>query len=87
MRNESLSKKNRKYTIDEMIEILLLKENKETTCNNINNFLSFDKKISKDVVKRIWNGSTKIFQDELEEKNISYNEYLRIIAIDRKNNI
>ncbi len=84
----SISK--RKVSIDEIIEILLMKQRKNNnekvdkkiiSSTYASNYFSnrWNKKITVDIIKYIWSGKTKIFESEFEEKRMNYQEYLKII--------
>jgi hypothetical protein len=85
----SLGKRN--FIISEYIDILkwkLKKENKELIdgkkifSTTVSEYLSklWNKKVTNDVIKNIWSGKTKLFEFEFNNEDITYQEYLDIIA-------
>lgn len=88
--NEKISIGKRILLINEYIEILkwkIKKENSElledkSICStNLASYLAklWNKKVTTDIIKNIWNGRTKLFEFELENKEILYKTYLEII--------
>ena len=80
----------RTLNIDELIEIILWKEkqqnnekleDKKIFSTNLSVYLSklWNKNITNDIIKNIWQGRTKIFKIEFNDKKISYQKYLEII--------
>ena len=80
----------RTLNIDELIEIILWKEkqqnnekleDKKIFSTNLSVYLSklWNKNITNDIIKNIWQGRTKIFEIEFNDKKISYQKYLEII--------
>jgi hypothetical protein len=82
----------RTLNIDDYIEILQwkIKKNNGEKLNNkiisstkLAEYLSnlWNKKVSNDIIKNTWNGRTKLFDFELIDKSISYDNYLELIDI------
>jgi len=82
----------RSLNIDEIIEVLQwkIKKNNNEKLNEksisapkLCIYLSkiWNKKVSVDSIKNLWNGRTKIFDFEFIDKNMSYQEYLGIIEL------
>ena len=80
----------RTLNIDELIEIILWKEkqqnnekleDKKIFSTNLSVYLSklWNKNITNDIIKNIWQERTKIFEIEFNDKKISYQKYLEII--------
>jgi hypothetical protein len=81
----------RSLVIDEYIEILQWKikqqnnellNNKKISSTAISQHLSnsWNKKISVDIIKNIWNGRLLLFEFEFTDKEITYKQYLEIIG-------
>lgn len=80
----------RTLSINEILEIINWKikalnneklDGKKIYSTNLSNYLTkeWSKKVTVDIIKNIWNGRTKLFQHEFENKDITYEYYLEII--------
>ena len=85
----SLGKRN--FIISEYIDILKWKlkrdnneliDGKNIFSTTVSEYLSklWNKKVTNDVIKNIWSGKTKLFEFEFNNVDITYQEYLDIIA-------
>jgi len=84
----------RSLEINEIVDIILWKvkskngekiDNKKICSTNLSELLTktFNKKVTNDMVKNIWNGRTKIFDFELQNNDygLTYEKYLEIIEL------
>ena len=80
----------RQFTFETAIQILLMKLDSQDNAEKIaKHFLQKDGKfITVDIVKNIWAGKTKFYEEEFDEATpISYEKYLEIIQIKRKEHL
>ena len=90
---EKTSLGKRSLLIDEYIEILKWKvkknngellNDKKIFTTTLSEYLSklWNKKVTNDIIKNIWNGRTELFEYEFNKKDISFEDYLQIILKD-----
>lgn len=73
----------RRLTAQQMLEIVKLK-GKKIPSTKINNYINFKDRdgnlITQDMVKNLWKGRTRIFEEEFKNLDMTYEDYLEIIG-------
>jgi len=94
--NKNQSKKHRKISVEDMIDIMLLKKKiliavgskKPRNIFPLETIKIVDpdgsKKITIDMVKNIWLGRAKMYEDDFENQNITFSDYQELLNLDRK---
>jgi hypothetical protein len=89
---KSISISKRSLSIDEIILIIQYKEKKKNGelldnhkifSTNLSQYLSkeWNKTVTIDMIKNIWNGRTRLFENEFENKDLTFEDYQKIISI------
>jgi hypothetical protein len=81
-KNRSTSKSKRYLTVEQMIQILKYKGKVPST--HIKDYIDLGEDISPNIIKNVWSGKTKIFKEEFDNIDMTYEEYLNILSIENK---